>query len=75
MKLSKFNGQGDQTFLNYYVFYQEFTELVMDRPYTNSTKLQYLKQCLEGAAKDIVRNNHSGSELRTAIKSLDDVYR
>lgn len=74
MKLSKFNGQGDQKFLNYYGFYQEFTELVLSKPYSDSTKLRYLKQYLEGEAKDIVRNYHSGSELRTAFRALDDVY-
>ena len=74
MKLSKFNGQGDQKLFNYYGAYQEFTELVMNKPYTNSTKLRYLKQYLEGEAKDIVRNYHSGSKLNTAFEALDDIY-
>lgn len=74
IEFSKFNGQGDQKFLNYYGFYQEFTELVMEKPYTNTTKLRYLKQYVEGEAKDIVRNYHSESELNNAFKALDDDY-
>ena len=74
VKLSKFNGQGDQRYLNYYGFYQEFQELVMQKAYSDSTKLRYLKQYLEGDALDIVKNYHAGSELPIAYKALDDVY-
>ena len=44
MKLSKFSGTGEQKFLNYYSFYQELSELVLSKPYSDSTKLRYLKQ-------------------------------
>ena len=74
VKLSKFSGQGDQRYLNYYGFYQEFQELVMQKAYSDSTKLRYLKQYLEGDALDIVKNYHAGSELPIAYKALDDVY-
>ena len=74
VKLSKFSGQGDQRYLNYYGFYQEFQELVMQKAYSDSTKLRYLKQYLEGDALDIVKNYHAGSELSIAYKALDDVY-
>merc|ERR1712082_285643 len=74
VKLSKFSGTRDQKFLNYYGFYQEFSELVLSKPYSDSTKLRYLKQYLEGDAKDIVKNYHSGEELATAFKALDEVY-
>ena len=42
LKLSKFNGQGRQRYLNYYAFYQEFDKLVMQKPYSDSSKLRYL---------------------------------
>ena len=74
VKLSKFSGQGDQRYLNYYGFYQEFQELVMQKAYSDSTKLRYLRQYLEGDALDIVKNYHAGSELSIAYKALDDVY-
>ena len=74
MKLTKFNGIGDQKFLNYYSFFQEFNELVMAKPYSDSTKLRYLKQYLEGDALQIVKNYHSGTELRIAMNALDEVY-
>ena len=54
MKLSKFSGSGEQKFLNYYSFYQELSELVLSKPYSDSTKLRYLKQHTENDAKDII---------------------
>ena len=74
MKLTKFNGMGEQKFLNYYSFFQEFNELVMSKPYSDSTKLRYLKQYLEGDAVQIIKNYHSGTELRIAMNALDEVY-
>ena len=74
VKLSKFSGQGDQKFLSYYGFYQEFSELVLSKPYSDSTKLRYLKQYLEGDAKNIAKNYHSGEELATSFKALAEVY-
>lgn len=74
MKLTKFNGMGEQKFLNYYSFFQEFNELVMSKPYSDSTKLRYLKQYLEGDALQIIKNYHSGTELRIALNAMDEVY-
>ena len=74
LKITKFNGSGDNEFLQYYSFYTEFTELVMDKQYSDSTKLRYLKQYLDGDAKDIVKNYHSGTELAAAFKALDNQY-
>ena len=55
LKITKLNGIGENKFLQYYSFYTEFTELVMDKAYSDSTKLRYLKKYLEGDAKDIVK--------------------
>ena len=46
----------------------------MDKQYSGSTKLRYLKQYLDGDAKDIVKNYHSGTELAAAFKALDNQY-
>lgn len=46
----------------------------MDKPYSDSTKLRYLKQYLESDAKDIVKNYHSAWALNEAFKALDDQY-
>ena len=46
----------------------------MQKAYSDSTKLRYLKQYLERDALDIVKNYHAGSELSIAYKALDDVY-
>ena len=74
MKLSKFSGTGEQKFLNYYSFYQELSELVLSKPYSDSTKLRYLKQYTESDAKDIIKNYHSGTELRAALNALEETY-
>ena len=74
LKISKLNGSGDNTFLQYYSFYIEFTELAMDKQYSDSTKLRYLKQYLDGDALDIVKNYHSGTEQAAAFKALDNQY-
>ena len=46
----------------------------MDKQYSDSTKLRYLKQYLDGDARDIVKNYHSGTELAAAFKALDNYY-
>ena len=71
MKLEKFSGTGDRRYLNYYNFYQEFKELVLQKEYTDSTKLKYLKMYTEKDAHDLVKNYHSGMELMSAFKELD----
>ena len=74
LKMTKFSGTGEQRFLDYHSFNQEFNELVLSKAYSDSTKLRYLKQYVEGEAKDIIRNYHSGKELYVALKQLDDSY-
>ena len=74
LKVMKFNGMGDRRYMEYYCFYQEITELVLKKPYSDSTKLKYLKQFLEGDALQIVKNYHQGKELSAAFKALDDAY-
>ena len=66
MKMQKFSGLGDSRYLNYYNFYQEFKELVLQKEYSESTKLKYLKLYTEKDAHDIVKNYHNGKELVTA---------
>ena len=74
LKVTKFNGMGDRRYMDYYCFYQEISELVLKKPYSDSTKLKYLKQYLEGDALQIVKNYHQGKELDAAFKALDNAY-
>ena len=74
LKTNKFNRCGDNTFLQYYSFYTEFTVLVMSKQYCDSTKLGGLKQYLDGDTQGIIRNYQCGTELATAFKDLDDQY-
>ena len=72
MKLQTFSGAGDGINLNYYNFYQEFKEIVLQKQYSDSTKLKYLKQYTEKDAYELVNNYHSGKELMIAFKTLED---
>ena len=71
VKLEKFSGQGDNTYLKYYVWFTGFFELVMKKEYSESLKLKYLKQNTKKDAHDLVKNYHHPQELRTAFETLD----
>ena len=74
LKLQPFDGMGDKRYLDYYVFYNEFCELIMNREYSEVAKLRYLKQYLRGDALQLIKNYHQGKELLTAFKVLDGTY-
>ena len=74
VKLEKFSGTGDSKYLNYYVWFQEFNELIMQKDYTDSIKLKFLKQYTEKDAHELVKNYHHGKELMEAFHSLDQHY-
>merc|ERR1712148_59454 len=74
MKLEKFSGQGDNKYLKYYIWYTEFSELVMKKEYSDNVKLKFLKQYTEKDAHDLVKNYHHSQELATAFETLDEHY-
>ena len=74
VKLEKFSGQGDNKYLHYFIWYTEFSELVMKKEYSDSVKLKYLKQYTEKEAHDLVKNYHHPQELLIAFEVLDDHY-
>ena len=74
VKLEKFSGTGDSKYLNYYVWFQEFNELIMQKDYTDLIKLKFLKQYTEKDAHELVKNYHHGKELMEAFHSLDQHY-
>ena len=74
VKLEKFSGQGDNRYLKYYIWYTEFSELVLKKEYSDSVKLKYLKQYTEKEALDLIKNYHHARELTVAFETLDDHY-
>ena len=74
VKLEKFSGTGESKYLNYYVWFQEFNELIMQKDYTDSIKLKFLKQYTEKDAHELVKNYHHGKELMEAFHALDTHY-
>ena len=74
VKLEKFSGQGENRYLKYFIWYSEFSELVMKKEYSDSVKLKFLKQYTEKDAHDLVKNYHHSQELTTAFEILDEHY-
>ena len=74
VKLEKFSGQGENRYLKYYIWYTEFSELVMKKEYSDSVKLKFLKQYTEKEAHDLVKNYHHPQELLVAFEMLDEHY-
>ena len=74
VKLEKFSGTGESKYLNYYVWFQEFNELIMQKDYTDSIKLKFLKQYTDKDAHELVKNYHHGKELMEAFHALDQHY-
>ena len=74
VKLEKFSGQGENRYLKYYIWYTEFSELVMKKEYSDSVKLKFLKQYTEKEAHDLVKNYHHPQELLVAFEILDEHY-
>ena len=74
VKIEKFSGQGDNKYLKYYVWYTEFSELVLKKEYSDNVKLKFLKQYTEKDAHELVKNYHHPQELITAFKILDEHY-
>ena len=60
VKLEKFSGQGDSKFLNYYVWFNEFNELILQKEYADSVRLKLLKQYTEKDANELVKNYYHG---------------
>ena len=74
VKLEKFSGQRENRYLKYYIWYTEFSELVMKKEYSDSVKLKFLKQYTEKEAYDLVKNYHHPQELLVAFEILDEHY-
>ena len=74
IKLNKFSGQGPSRYLEYYIWFNEFNELILKKEYSDSVKLKYLKQYTEKDAYELVKNYHHGKELMTAFNLLDNHY-
>ena len=56
VKIEKFSGIGDNKYLKYYIWYTEFSELVLSKEYSDSVKLKFLKQYTERDAHELVKN-------------------
>ena len=74
MELEKLSGQGENKYLKYYIWYTEFSELLMKKEYSDNVKLKLPKPYTEKDANDLVQNYHHSQKLKTAFEILDEHY-
>ena len=61
-------------YLNFYTFFETFTETVLKKEMKDLAKLEYLKKSLGGEALDAVRIYSHGDQIPEALKVLQDLY-
>ena len=74
IKLEKLRGQVEGKYLRYYIWYTEFSELVINKEYSDGIKLKLLKQYTDKDELDLIKNYHHPQEITTAFKTLDEHY-
>ena len=70
IRLYKFNGNEVDCYVKFYHWHEVFTERVIDKHYSNSEKLQFLKNYLTNDALKMVQDYHSGDQFRDAWNRL-----
>ena len=72
--LEKYVPSGPEKYLNFYTFFETFTETVLKKEMKDLAKLEYLKKSLGGEALEAVRIFSHGDQLAEALKVLQDLY-
>ena len=72
--LEKYTPCGPEKYLNFYTFFETFTETVLKKEMKDLAKLEYLKRSLGGEALDAVKIYSHGDQLPEALKVLQDLY-
>ena len=74
MNIEKYVPKGQEKFIKYAAFIDEFKQFILTRPLKPVVKLNHLKTCLGGDALDIVKNYTHGSQLNDALEALENAY-
>ena len=70
IRLYKFNGNEIDCYVTFFRWHEVFTEMVIDKNYSNSEKLQFLKNYLANDAVKMVQGYYSGDQFRDAWNRL-----
>ena len=72
--LEKYTPVGSDKYINFFSFFESFTEAVLRKDMKDIVKLDYLKKSVAGEALDAIRAYTHGDQLQEALKVLQDLY-
>ena len=56
MIAEKFSGESNQKYLDWFIFSREFTQVVLEKDYTDIDNLRILKNNTKGEANDLIKD-------------------
>ena len=74
LNIQPYEAVGQDRFIRYKAFIDEFKLYVLSRPLKALIKLNHLKACLKGDALDIVENFNHGDQLQDALTALENAF-
>ena len=74
LNIQPYEAVGQDRFIRYKAFIDEFKLYVLSRPLKALIKLNHLKACLKGDALDIVKNFNHGDQLQDALTALENAF-
>ena len=74
LNIQPYEAIGQDRFIRYKAFIDEFKLYVLSRPLKPLIKLNHLKACLKGDALDVVKNFNHGDQLQDALTALENAY-
>ena len=74
LNIEPYEPTGQDRFIRYKSFIDEFKLYVLSRPLKPLIKLNHLKQCLKGDALDLVKSFNHSEQLADALTALENAY-
>ena len=74
LNIEPYEPIGQDRFIRYKSFIDEFKLYVMSRPLKPLIKLNHLKTCLKGDALDLVKSFNHSDQLQDALAALENAY-
>ena len=74
LNIEPYEPVGQDRFIRYKSFIDEFKLYVLSRPLKPLIKLNHLKQCLKGDALDLVKSFNMSEQLPDALTALENAY-
>ena len=74
LNIQPYEAIGQDRFIRYKAFIDEFKLYVLSRPLKPLIKLNHLKACLKGDALDVVKNFNHDDQLQDALTALENAF-